>query len=42
MLCMLLEGVKLADLKIREEYTFEYQRQHNLLRFDRGMAARPQ
>lgn len=42
LLCMLLEGVKLADLKIWEEHTFEFQRQNNLLRFDRGVAARSQ
>ncbi len=41
LLCMLLEGLKLSDLRIREENTFEYQRAHGLIRFDEGMVATP-
>ena len=36
---MLLAGLKLSDLRIREENTFEYQRANGLIRFDEGMAA---
>ena len=38
LLCMLLEGVKLADLQISPENTFAYQLEHGLLHLDEGMA----
>lgn len=37
LLCMLLEGQKLEDLRYRPENTFEYQREHGLLKFCEGI-----
>lgn len=41
LLCMLLEDVKLTDLEMREENTFEYQRGNGLLNYNKGMATLP-
>jgi len=41
LLCMLLEGKKLADLQFRTENTFEYQRARGMLSYCTGKATQP-